>query len=257
MQIEESNIFAVGCSFTWGESLQFFSGLDSVVWKEKRPSFPDAEKTLDEAQLNFIKENRYPALLSKKLGVDYVTQSKNGGTNNESLLKAQYFYANEENRKNYKHFVIQVTHFSRDPIIFKLPNGEIIPISDITSIRKEFDLFEMDDSKILYDSYLYFYDKLYDFIKTLNDVNVYIICYPYDSVDTLLSHPLNQYLVKLNYKGMMYTSTSHLVKDNPLLEIQHYFAKQNFNKGDNHLTLEGHKIISDSIYSRILLNKNL
>ena len=101
MQIEESNIFAVGCSFTWGESLQFFSGLDSVVWKEKRQSFPDTEKTLDEGQLNFIKENRYPALLAKKLNVEYITQAKNGGTNFESLLKAQYFYANENNRKKY------------------------------------------------------------------------------------------------------------------------------------------------------------
>ena len=32
---EENNIFAVGCSFTWGESLQFFSGLDSVIWKKE------------------------------------------------------------------------------------------------------------------------------------------------------------------------------------------------------------------------------
>lgn len=70
MQTEENNIFAVGCSFTWGESLQFFSGLESVIWKEVRPSFPDAEKTLDEGQLNFIKENRWVAQLAKKLGVE-------------------------------------------------------------------------------------------------------------------------------------------------------------------------------------------
>jgi hypothetical protein len=109
MQIEGNNIFAVGCSFTWGESLQFFSGLDSVVWKEIRPSFPDAEKTLDNAQLNFIKENRWVAQLAKKLGVEYITQSKNGGTNLQSLLKVKYFYENEENVKNYKICILQIT----------------------------------------------------------------------------------------------------------------------------------------------------
>jgi len=252
MQIGESNIFALGCSFTWGESLQFFSGLDSVVWKEKRPSFPEVEKTLDYAQLEFIKENRYPALLSKKLGVNYLTQSKNGGTNNESLLKAQYFYANEENCKKYKNFIIQVTHFSRDPIVFKLPNGENISITDASCIRKEFNLFEIDDSKIIYDSYLYFYDKLYDFIKKLNDINVYIICYPDDSIETLLNHPLKEYHVPLEYNEKYYNSTMELSNANPNLEIQHYFAKKNLNKGDNHLTLEGHKIISDSIYNKII-----
>lgn len=254
MKIEEHNIFATGCSFTWGESLQFFSGLDSVVWKENRPSFPDALKTLDEQQLEFIKNNRWVAQLSNKLGVEYITQARNGGSNFQSLLKAQYFYRNEDRLRNYKIFVLQVTEFSRDAIIFKLPNGEIIPITDSSIINVEKDILDLDNEKIIFDSYDYFYDKLYEFILELekSDIKTFIICYPRDSVEPLLNHSLGKYHVPLVHNLEKYNSTDDLSKFNPNLVISNYFAPQNLNYGDNHLTLDGHKIISNSIYNRII-----
>lgn len=254
MKIEENNIFATGCSFTWGESLQFFSGLDSVVWKEKRPSFPDALKTLDEPQLEFIKNNRWVAQLSKKLGVDYITQARNGGSNFQSLLKAQYFYRNEEHLKTHKIFILQITEFSRDPIIFKLPNGEIIPINDSSIINVEKEILDLDNEKILFDSYEYFYDKLYEFVLELekSKINIFIICYPMDSVNPLLNHNLGKYHVPLTYELNRYNSTDELSKYHPNLVISNYFESQNLNQGDNHLTLDGHKIISNSIYNKII-----
>lgn len=256
---EENNIFAVGCSFTWGESLQFFSGLDSVKWKKVRPQFPDAFKTLDEGQLNFIKENRWPAQLAKKLNVNHITQAKNGGTNNQSLLKAQYFYNNPENLKNYKTFIIQITDFSRDPIIFKLPNGETIAISDASIIREEQEIFGLYNDDIMFDSYEYFYNKLYEFILELekSNIKVFIICYPKESVKPLLNHNLSKYYVPLIYNDMEYTSTADISIHHPQLVISNYFAPLGWNHGDNHLVLEGHKIICDSIYSRILADNNL
>lgn len=254
MKIEESNIFATGCSFTWGESLQFFSGLDSVVWKEIRPSFPDAEKTLDEAQLNFIKENRWPAQLAKKLGVNHITQARNGGSNNQSLLKAQYFYNNPDNLKNYKIFIIQITEFSRDPMVFNLPNGETISISDASIINAEKDIFDLDNDKIMQDSYTAFYDRLYEFtskLKSEHGVETYVIAYPKDSIPALKKHPLYTNFVPLVYNGIEYDSTDNLGNANPILIVQNYFADKNLNYGDNHLILEGHKIISDSIYNKI------
>jgi len=256
---KENNIFAVGCSFTWGESLQFFSGLDSVVWKKVRPQFPDAFKTLDDGQLNFIKENRWPAQLAKKLNVNHITQAKNGGSNNQSLLKAQYFYNNTENLKNYKTFIIQITDFSRDPIIFKLPNGETIGISDSSIIREEKEIFGLANDDIIFDSYQYFYDKLYEFVLELEKSNIktFIICYPKDAVEPLLNHSLSKYYVPLIYDSIEYSSTDDISKHQPQLVISNYFAPQNLNYGDNHLVLEGHKIICDSIYSRILVDNNL
>jgi hypothetical protein len=255
MKIEESNIFAVGCSFTWGESLQFFSGLDSVVWKKIRPSFPDAEKTLDEAQLDFIRKNRWPAQLANKLGVEHTTQAKNGGSNNQSLFKAQYFYNNPENLKNYKNFIIQITEFTRDPVIFNLPNGETIHISDSTSIYADKDILGLPNEKIIQDSYQAFYDKLYEFtskLKLEHNVETYIIVYPRDAVTSLKEHKLYKNFIPLVYNGIEYDSTDNLGRKNPNLVISNYFAPQNLNYGDEHLTLDGHKIISNSIYNRII-----
>jgi hypothetical protein len=253
-QINENNIFATGCSFTWGESLQFFSGLDSVVWKKDRPSFPDVLKTLDEPQLEFIRNNRWVAQLSNRLGVKYITQARNGGSNFESLLKTQYFYNNQSNVDFYKTFILQVTEFSRDPIIFKLPNGDVIPINDASIVNVEKEIFGLENDKIVYDSYTYFYDKLYQLIQKLelNNINSYIICYPKDAANALLKHKLNKYHTPLLYEENSYNSTDDLGESNPMLIVSNYFFEQNLNFGDNHLTINGHKIISDSIYTRII-----
>jgi hypothetical protein len=256
MQIEGNNIFAVGCSFTWGESLQFFSGLDSVVWKEIRPSFPDAEKTLDNAQLNFIKENRWVAQLAKKLGVEYITQSKNGGTNLQSLLKVKYFYENEENVKNYKICILQITQFVRDPIMYKFPDGEYIALQDVATLMADFDILKIKDKDIVMQSYQYFYDKCLEFFERLKKKGVtpYVICYPKDSSDVLQRHDLFKYHIPLTYNNESFNSTDELCAKYPILVIENYFRDKNLNKNDNHMTLDGHKIISNSIYSKIIID---
>lgn len=256
MQIEGSNIFAVGCSFTWGESLQFFSGLDSVIWKQIRPSFPDTEKTLDEGQLNFIKENRWVAQLAKKLGVEYITQSKNGGANLESLIKCKFFYQKEENIKNYKICILQITQFSRDPIVCKTPDGDYLPITHWQNVQNDIDILNLSNESIIADSYTYFYDKCIDFFEKLESLGIrpFVFCYPKDSVQPLLNHRMAKYHIKLNYNDNEFNSTDDLVDSYPLLTIENYFADKNLNKGDVHLTLDGHKIISDSIYSKVISN---
>jgi len=255
MQTEGNNIFAVGCSFTWGESLQFFSGLDSVIWKEVRPSFPDAEKTLDSGQLNFIKENRWVAQLAKKLGVQYITQSKNGGANLQSLIKCKYFYQSQENINNYKVCILQVTQFTRDPIVCKTPDGEYISIQDFSTISADFNILNIRNEDIVADSYTYFYDKCFEFFEKLKlwGIKPFIFCYPKDSVEPLLNHKISKYHIKLKYEDKEFNSTDELVIDYPKLTIENYFAERNLNKGDVHLTLDGHKIISDSIYSKVIL----
>lgn len=251
-----NNIFAVGCSFTWGESLQFFSELDSVVWSEYRQSFPDTEKTLDDAQLNFIKENRWVAQLSKKLDVQYITQAKNGGSNFQSLLKAQHFYKQEQNIKNYKICILQITQFSRDPIYCKTPDDEYIPILDFGAFASDFHILNVKNEDIIVDSYTYFYDKCFDFFVKLESMGItpYIFCYPFDSVEPLLNHKIKKYHIELKYHNKEYNSTDELVTDYPIFKIENYFAKNNLNKGDQHLILHAHKIIADSIYSRITNN---
>ena len=251
-----NNILALGCSFTWGESLQFFSGLDSVVWKEDRPQFPDSLKTLDDAQLNFIYHHRWPALLAKQLDVEYVTKSRNGGSNMESLNLATEFYNNPFNLENYKICVFQLTEFSRDPFIFKLPSGEILEKTDYSTLEYERQVLGLDNDTILKDSYTYFYDKLYEFKTFLesNGVSVYIIAYPKDSVEVLKIHKLYSNFVTLKYKENEYTSTDDLSENHPMLTIENYFADKKLNKGDNHLILEGHHIIANSIYKEIKKN---
>ena len=251
-----SNILALGCSFTWGESLQFFSGLDSVLWKKDRPQFPDTLKTLDDAQLNFIYQNRWPALLAKQLGVEYITKSSNGGSNMQSLNLATKFYNIPYNLENYKICILQVTECSRDPFIFKLESGEILKKTEYSTMEYQRRVIGLNDDNIRNDSYIYFYDKFYEFKTYLesNGIHVYIITYPQDSVEILKTHKLYSNFVTLKYKENEYTSTDDLSLHHPMLVIENYFADKNLNKGDNHLILEGHHIIANSIYNEIKKN---
>jgi hypothetical protein len=83
-------------------------------------------------------------------------------------------------------------------------------------------------------------------------VETYIIVYPRDAVTSLKEHKLYKNFIPLVYNGIEYDSTDNLGRKNRNLVISGYFASQNLNKGDEHLTLDGHKIISDSIYNRII-----
>jgi hypothetical protein len=64
------------------------------------------------------------------------------------------------NHRLKKIFIIQITEFSRDPMVFNLPNGETISISDASIVNAERDIFGLNNDKIMQDSYKQFYDKI-------------------------------------------------------------------------------------------------
>ena len=71
-------VWCRGCSFSFGEGLQYFSNLPSVVIP-KIHEFDYFE--LRHSQYRFIQNNRYSKLLADKLGTIDVNASGNGGTN--------------------------------------------------------------------------------------------------------------------------------------------------------------------------------
>lgn len=271
--MEKTNIFSVGCSFTWGESLQFFSNLDSVVWNKKRIDFPLTEKTLDEKQLNFIKENRWVSLLSKKLSVENITQAQNGGTNYESLLKAKFFYSIKNNREKYKIFILQLTQFNRDPYYIKTPDGDFMAIynpnfpilsnglESLNEVLTDLQIKKLSSNpnQIAFDSYIKFYDDLLKFVSLLeNDgIKFYLIIMPQDSMDALKNHSLNKYLVSLEYENKYYSSIERLMHSNNQLSIDGFFKKQDLNQGDWHMTIEGHRIVANALYKKIISDFSL
>ena len=82
------------------------------------------------------------------------------------------------------------------------------------------------------------------------DVKCYCITYPNDSVKPLLLHNLSKHLIPINYQKYSFYSLDELSAQYPILKIENYFSDKKLNRGDVHLTLDGHKIISDSIYNK-------
>jgi hypothetical protein len=89
-------IWCRGCSFTFGEGLQFFSNLKSVTIP-KQHMF-DYEQ-LTHAQYRFIQNNRYSKLLADLLGGIDVNSSKNGGSNDGIYKELRLLSINDKEIK--------------------------------------------------------------------------------------------------------------------------------------------------------------
>ena len=133
-------VWARGCSFTFGEGLQYFSNLPSVTI----PSIHVFDYfELRHSQYRFIQNNRYSKLLADMLGTIDVNASGNGGTNNEiyNALLELYNTKNEpkQDRMAYLNetfvplcdvdvIVIQFTNIFRDVISL---DGKLYPLQNM------------------------------------------------------------------------------------------------------------------------------
>ena len=97
-------VWCRGCSFSFGEGLQYFSNLPSVVIP-KIHEFDYFE--LRHSQYRFIQNNRYSKLLADKLGTIDVNASANGGTNND-IYNALLELYNTKNDKKQKQWLRKI-----------------------------------------------------------------------------------------------------------------------------------------------------
>ena len=74
-------IFA-GCSFTWGQGLYYYSGLDTLV--EPEPDSYDAN-LLTDAHKRYMETLRYPRLVANHFNTFEVVSNQNGGSEETSI----------------------------------------------------------------------------------------------------------------------------------------------------------------------------
>jgi hypothetical protein len=261
-------IWCRGCSFTFGEGLQFFSNLKSVTIP-KQHMFDYEELT--HVQYRFIQNNRYSKLLADLLGSVDVNSSKNGGSNDGIYKELRLLSINDNeikikdrvgyNRETYTrldeidYIVIQFTNIYRDELLI---NNKVYPqLNMVTNVDEYIKTYLKDDltfddyTKILCEQTI---NKFKNVFKTIEQKkpNIKIRVFSWENeLDEYLR--LDEYfkdkIITFNYKDKEYKTLRDIVYSKSKLTIQETFHPNCRN--DQHMNLEGHKLIAESIFKTL------
>ena len=263
------NVFLfLGCSFTWGEGLQYYSGLPSVVF---HPKHVYNQSELTYPQYQFIRKHRFSKLVADMAnGVD-ITQAINGGNNSNGLFylteKTPEMVSNSDvlrfdketafKKEELTHIVIQFTDIYRDQF-------ESMGSKKEWNKEKQYDYciekrisassFEMDAIRYMLRKYL---KKLEPYIQI--GIKVGFLLWQHNHWYDVICEDefkfIKENLIKINNKSIQYTSIHDFTDNGRIFSIQSDFcAKYGKQCGDAHLSLEGHKIIAESIYTKFFSN---
>jgi hypothetical protein len=260
-------VWCRGCSFSFGEGLQYFSNLPSVVIP-KVHQFDYFE--LRHSQYRFIQNNRYSKLLADMLGTIDVNASGNGGTNNEiyNALLELYNTKNEpkEDRRAYltetfvplcdvELIVIQFTNIFRDVIILdgvKYPLQNMAPTFDdyVEMFIKKNMTLEQFCERVAQQVLDRFKVLLQKIEKENPNLKIRVISWEND-IDSVMRNDeyYKNKVVTFQYKDKEFKTLRDIIYSYSKLTIAEMFERKCID--DQHMNIEGHKLIAKSIYKTI------
>lgn len=281
-KITKGMIFA-GCSFTWGQGLQYYSNLPTLI--ENSPYGYEPEFwTL--AHHKFKNKVRWPKLVADHLDSFEIVHPKNGGSNQQILNYWKHclnwkpenqsvpaFRPNEFdivekiNYKEISHFVLQLTQFMRDKVEFSVDGQHVnIELQAAWDEHRPYKkLFEKWFLNQPYKNLGEYHDLIYSAtirkIKSFfqeceyNGVKCFLMCWPYEWVEYINKDPwLKERFIDFHYKEKIYTSIEMLHRHNPetvIISDHEYFDEPPI---DTHPNLLCQKIIADNVI-RVLEEK--
>lgn len=265
-----------GCSFTWGQSLWYYSNLSSLVEQTHNKYDP---KHVNFTHRAFAEANRYPRLVAKHFNTYELCQPFNGGSNSTILDYWQKYALRDDstiderritNRNtrgpvydinDISHFTLQLTHWAR---------------TDINVVHKGIDYGHMqrwilfEDRQDLFYEYLednnicveQFYTEskkadvrmVRDFLLDLERqrITVTLLCWPNDLVPYIMEDNwLRTHLVVLKHDGKEFTSIADLIETYPEMAISGDTKFFDEPPKDDHPSLKCHRVLADSIISHI------
>lgn len=280
-------ILFMGCSFTWGQGLYYYSNLSTL--KEPPPNKYYANY-IRPAHVEFMKKVRYPRLVSNYFNTWELVAENNGGTN-LGAISHWTDWLNKQEETNIKEqtnildwseidtIVFQLTQPSRDCIEFTV-DTKIGPLTlsqahgyllDPTSFTyKDLDLKQLlnKSTRDLYMDYLLQnnldIDQEFDKIvaKNLSDVKQWLIdvVLPKNIKIIVTTWPqcfvkhiqndrfFDDKFVTFKYKDKTFTSIEELMsRENPELTINTDYETFLETPKDHHPSLKCHRVISENL----------
>lgn len=223
-------ILFLGDSFTWGQGLQYIHLVENEGW-----SWDDCSKIIPPnsrmewlgfTEDEYRKQNSFPHIVSKKIDLPYsVARFENGG-DNETMYQ----------------ILSGIQPFISVNNIFCL----IIQFSDpVRSLNKEYD----ENIGDIYTQIKNQVVKIDEFCKLVNLPWLGISWQP--EIGDILKEYYNENYIPIIYKNKEYTNFSYIS------DLKDIFLQETYPIEDGHFNLEGHKLMADMIYRKMLINKQI
>ena len=216
-------VLGIGCSYTWGEGLYYYSDLDNLPFKEKHEFDPH---TVTPAMMLYKDNHKFIKLVADYLNTWWWTNRGNGGTN-ESAIK---FYLEDE-------------FTNKD--LFKINDFQLIVFQFTHVGRSIFDGIDMETQIKMVD------EKLKEFENS--GVKVITFCWDEEIPNSDIYKQLfkNRH-IDITIDGEFKPGFDYFVwNDKFNITIQSDFLSKGYQKNDLHFNLKGHRIIADLIINKL------
>lgn len=230
-------VLGIGCSFTWGEGLYFYSNLANTPPLKEKHEF-DGTQVLTESHIQFKNKNRFLRIVADNYGMWDISNIGNGGSNVRNIkdyVEGVLINSNGINITDFGLVIYQFTSPDRDFINqYRTKEGWLkgdpMPIEDqIEFVNTAITDWESKGVKVVT---LSWYDE-----------------FP--------NHPLYQKYFKnrhvnIEVDGDTHTSFEYFLhKDKYNVTISSDFKEKGFQKNDIHFNPNGHRCIADSIIKKL------
>jgi hypothetical protein len=228
-------VLGIGCSFTWGEGLYFYSNLPDLPALKEYHRF---DYTLTEDHIKFKDENRFLRIVANEYKMWDIANSGNGGSNVRNIEDYVNGYLQETvNLPITKMGLIiyQFTSQYRD-YVNKIRTKEGWLTGDVMSIEQQIEFVNNEITK--WES---------------EGVKVVTLSW----YEEFPNHPLYQKYFKdrhvdIEIDGDTKNSFEYFLhRDEYNVTIASDFVSQGLQKNDIHLNLKGHKCVAESIIKKL------
>lgn len=261
----------LGCSFTWGQGLYFYSNLDSL----REPEYCRYDSLLVKpSHVKYAESVRFSRTVANHFNTFDMAVPSNGGTNQTIIRWFIDDVLNVPNSSNFggtyapcefsdfSHIVFQMTEWSRkrfyitvDGTRYELLNNNHKHDTKISSI---FDKFLLENG-ITIDEFEQFmvesnFQDVKDFLQFVeqNGVKTYVMTWP-DAYVSLIKNDefMNERFIQFSYKDTHFDSITELMNQHKEMVIMYDYEEFVDTPKDMHPSLKCHQVIANSIIKKM------
>ncbi len=269
-------IFA-GCSFTWGQGLNYYSNLSTL----KEPGFGRYNSHLiTKSQLKYLKSIRFPRLVANHFDTFEFVHKQNGRSNQEIIsFWKEYFgetprsylldISDLDDKIYYDEISVlffQVTQWGRNEIEFvqngtkyKIPLGSLFHNENKSVLEK----YLLDQNLTLGQLEIRELQKnivmIKEFLEGIENKNImtFIFTWPDENVKFILEDEwLKERFIKFEYNNSEYNSIQTLLEKNTELSIMNDYENFIVPPKDNHPSKKCHEIIANNLIEKLKKYEN-
>lgn len=259
-------IFA-GCSFTWGQGLYYYSGLNTLV--EPDPDCYDA-KLVTDAHKKYMETLRYPRLVANHFNTFEVVSKQNGGSEETSIdflntafningRKFDFLIDQNFSFSEIEYVIIQTSQPNRNGFYFEYEGEEHKFLIHEKSTKGKFYEWLIEEKKLTIDEWFdehkeNYIQKIKFMMKFLesNGIKTKILCWQNDYLDLIRSDIfLFNRFISFEYRENMFDSIKDLMSKHPHLTINSDYDNFSNPPKDHHPSKECHQVISEAVINSL------